>query len=77
MTNSASSRRSGRQVKKQVPYEYQHEEEKIPLKKKVPAKPQAPKKDGGEKEDKYYKKFDFFYKRTCFRLMAEFYKHAF
>ena len=27
--------------------------------------------------DKYYKKFDFFYKRTCFRLMAEFYKLAF
>lgn len=27
--------------------------------------------------DKYYKKFDFFYKRTCFRLMGEFYKHLF
>ncbi len=27
--------------------------------------------------DKYYKKFDFFYKRTCFRLMAEFYKLQF
>ncbi|CDW83548.1 UNKNOWN [Stylonychia lemnae] len=27
--------------------------------------------------DKYYKKFDFFYKRTCFRLMAEFYKLLF
>jgi hypothetical protein len=27
--------------------------------------------------DKYYKKFDFFYKRTCFRLMSEFYKHLF
>lgn len=27
--------------------------------------------------DKYYKKFDFFYKRTCFRLMAEFYKLTF
>ena len=27
--------------------------------------------------DKYYKKFDFFYKRTCFRLMAEFYKQTF
>ena len=27
--------------------------------------------------DKYYKKFDFFYKRTCFRLMAEFYKWLF
>jgi hypothetical protein len=27
--------------------------------------------------DKYYKKFDFFYKRTSFRLMAEFYKHLF
>lgn len=29
------------------------------------------------KPDKYYKKFDFFYKRTCFRLMAEFYKLTF
>ena len=27
--------------------------------------------------EKYYKKFDFFYKRTCFRLMAEFYKLTF
>lgn len=27
--------------------------------------------------DKYYKKFDFFYKRTCFRLMAEYYKLSF
>lgn len=27
--------------------------------------------------DKYYKKFDFFYKRTCFRLMSEFYKLLF
>eukprot|EP00347_Sterkiella_histriomuscorum_P007809 403347478 len=27
--------------------------------------------------DKYYKKFDFFYKRTCFRLMAEFFKSLF
>ncbi|TNV80726.1 hypothetical protein FGO68_gene16530 [Halteria grandinella] len=27
--------------------------------------------------DKYYKKFDFFYKRTCFRLMAEYYKQTF
>jgi hypothetical protein len=27
--------------------------------------------------DKYYKKFDFFYARTCFRLMSEFYKLLF
>jgi hypothetical protein len=27
--------------------------------------------------DKYYKKFDFFYKRTCFRLMAEYFKLSF
>lgn len=26
---------------------------------------------------KYYKKFDFFYARTCFRLMVEFYKTKF
>ena len=25
----------------------------------------------------YRKKFDFLYKRTCFRLMAEFYKYLF
>jgi hypothetical protein len=31
----------------------------------------------GVNSDKYYKKFDFFYKRTCFRLMAEFYKLTF
>mmetsp|Transcript_1970 Transcript_1970/g.1426 ORF Transcript_1970/g.1426 Transcript_1970/m.1426 type:complete len:119 (+) Transcript_1970:883-1239(+) len=30
-----------------------------------------------EEPDKYYKKFDFFYKRTCFRLMVEFYKLLF
>jgi len=27
--------------------------------------------------DKYYKKFDFFYKRTCFRLFAEYFKQTF
>lgn len=27
--------------------------------------------------DKYYKKFDFFYRRTSFRTMTEFYKGGF
>ena len=27
--------------------------------------------------DKYYKKFDFFYRRTSFRTMTEFYKSGF
>lgn len=30
-----------------------------------------------DKSDKYYKKFDFFYKRTCFRLFSEYFKHIF
>jgi len=30
-----------------------------------------------EKSDKYYKKFDFFYRRTAFRSMTEFYKGLF
>ena len=36
-----------------------------------------PPNEMGGNSDKYYKKFDFFYKRTCFRLMAEFYKLTF
>jgi hypothetical protein len=36
-----------------------------------------PQNEMGGNSDKYYKKFDFFYKRTCFRLMAEFYKLTF
>jgi len=31
----------------------------------------------GSRPEKYYKRFDFFYKRTCFRLMSEFFKHIF
>jgi hypothetical protein len=31
----------------------------------------------GEKNEKYYKKFDFFYRRTAFRSMTEFYKGLF
>jgi len=27
-----------------------------------------------EEPERHYKKFDFFYKRTCFRLMAEYYR---
>lgn len=30
-----------------------------------------------EETDKYYTNFDFFYKRTCFRVMTEFYKLEF
>ena len=30
-----------------------------------------------EKNDKYYKKFDFFYRRTAFRTMTEYYKGLF
>lgn len=30
-----------------------------------------------EKNEKYYKKFDFFYRRTAFRSMTEFYKGLF
>jgi len=52
---------------KEVPYELDKEESKEP-----------PRGEGSSGEpDKYYKKFDFFYKRTCFRLMAEFYKLLF
>jgi hypothetical protein len=31
----------------------------------------------GEKSEKYYKKFDFFYRRTAFRSMTEYYKGLF
>jgi hypothetical protein len=31
----------------------------------------------GEKNEKYYKKFDFFYRRTAFRSMTEFFKGLF
>ena len=30
-----------------------------------------------DKNDKYYKKFDFFYRRTAFRTMTEYYKGLF
>jgi hypothetical protein len=30
-----------------------------------------------ERSEKYYKKFDFFYRRTAFRSMTEFYKGLF
>lgn len=30
-----------------------------------------------DKSEKYYKKFDFFYRRTAFRSMTEFYKGLF
>ena len=33
--------------------------------------------DNQEKNEKYYKKFDFFYRRTAFRTMNEFYKTLF
>jgi hypothetical protein len=64
--------------------QYDHfEEEKVPLKKRKYTK-ELTKADFDHSElsamaapDKYYKKFDFFYKRTCFRLMAEFYKLLF
>ena len=55
-------------------YEYEIEESKMPRKRK----PKIKDFDIVDNEpDKYYKKFDFFYKRTCFRLMVEFYKLLF
>ena len=33
--------------------------------------------EAGGKSDKHYKKFDFFYRRTAFRSMTEFYKGLF
>ena len=39
--------------------------------------PLVAKEESKTANDKYYKKFDFFYKRTCFRLMSEFYKLLF
>ena len=29
------------------------------------------------KSEKYYKQFDFFFNRSCFRIMTEFYKEKF
>lgn len=58
------------------------EEEKEPQKRKSTAPCEEMVDDSNnfsqdQAPDKYYKKFDFFYKRTCFRLMAEFYKLLF
>mmetsp|Transcript_2982 Transcript_2982/g.2829 ORF Transcript_2982/g.2829 Transcript_2982/m.2829 type:complete len:126 (+) Transcript_2982:863-1240(+) len=59
-------------------FDYDIEEEKIPKKRKTRMKKPEGMEMGLEGEpDKYYKKFDFFYKRTCFRLMVEFYKLLF
>lgn len=30
-----------------------------------------------QKSEKYYKQFDFFFNRSCFRIMTEFYKEKF
>lgn len=68
--------RPKRQVKPEVAYDYFKEEIKEPQKKfEVPS--EADCQHSMAPPDKYYKKFDFFYKRTCFRLMAEFYKMLF
>lgn len=61
------------------------EEEKVPPLKKTNDEAEDLRTDNENLEaiqndeagDKYYKKFDFFYKRTCFRLMAEYYKLTF
>lgn len=29
------------------------------------------------RDEKYYKQFDFFFNRSCFRIMSEFYKDKF
>lgn len=29
------------------------------------------------RQEKYYKQFDFFFNRSCFRIMTEFYKEKF
>jgi hypothetical protein len=52
------------------------EEEKVPKKRSKKSKDPL-NLEGKQPPDKYYKKFDFFYKRTCFRLMAEFFKRLF
>jgi hypothetical protein len=36
-----------------------------------------PSENSSERNEKYYKKFDFFYRRTAFRSMTEFYKGLF
>jgi hypothetical protein len=57
------------------------EEEKVPRKPKKqalrPEDSESTTQDSVVQPEKYYKKFDFFYKRTCFRLMAEFFKLLF
>ncbi len=71
-------------AKKEPAYAYFEECDIEPMKKKVHVAAVNSKVisqedtfvDGGA-PDKYYKKFDFFYKRTCFRLMAEFFKCLF
>jgi len=52
----------------------------VPLKRKIRSENDEEESfqiDTDSQPDKYYKKFDFFYKRTCFRLMAEFFKQLF
>lgn len=33
--------------------------------------------DSQSRQEKYYKQFDFFFNRSCFRIMTEFYKEKF
>jgi hypothetical protein len=82
------ARKAIRQPPQTHHYQFEEEEKKEPAKKKHHAPASIshnlePTQDGmaslggSGAPDKYYKKFDFFYKRTCFRLMAEFYKLLF
>ena len=69
-----------KKIKQEDPeVQVEEEEEKVPpAKMDVPASfEQSTQSSLLNEPDKYYKKFDFFYKRTCFRLMAEFYKNQF
>jgi|TARA_B110000305_G_C19423831_1_gene632416 hypothetical protein len=38
---------------------------------------ESPNNSSDSRTEKYYKKFDFFYRRTAFRSMTEFYKGLF
>ena len=38
---------------------------------------ESPNNSADSRTEKYYKKFDFFYRRTAFRSMTEFYKGLF
>lgn len=61
-------------VPQEAPAPQAPEEEEKPAKKEVKISKIVA---ANRKSEKYYKQFDFFFNRSCFRIMTEFYKDKF